>query len=56
MRGERERETDRQTDRDTDRQTDRQRQRQRDIERDSLILYLEDDVFRPWPNIPTCPR
>ena len=23
---------------------------------DSLILYLEDDGFRPWPNLPTDPR
>ena len=23
---------------------------------DSLILYLEDDGFRPWPNLPTGPR
>ena len=23
---------------------------------DSLILYVEDDGFRPWPNLPTGPR
>ena len=23
---------------------------------DSLILYSEDDGFRPWPNLPTGPR
>ena len=23
---------------------------------DTLILYLEDDCFRPWPNLPTGPR
>ena len=23
---------------------------------DSLILYLDDDGFRPWPNLPTGPR
>ena len=24
--------------------------------KDSLILYLQDDGFRPWPNLPTGPR
>ena len=23
---------------------------------DSVILYLEDDGFRPWPNLPSGPR
>ena len=32
---------------------ERGRERERERERDSLILYLEDDGFRPWPNLPT---
>ena len=33
-----------------------QRERERESHRDSLILYLEDDGFRPWSNLPTGPR
>ena len=29
---------------------------ERDEDFDSLILYLESDGFRPWPNLPTGPR
>ena len=42
--------------RERDRERERQRERERERVFDSLILCLEDDGFRPWPNLPTCPR
>ena len=48
---------------ETDKQTDLQEGTKIEREREGggglwilLILYLEDDGFRPWPNLPTGPR
>ena len=42
--------------RERERGGEREREREREREIDSLILYLEDGGFRPWPNLPTGPR